>query len=320
MCMSVRQSSTTAFRISGPELTSAECTDARCEFAAAATGPGAVTALALAGVLALLAFAYIRDARTECRNERRRVLDERDAFERFAERVADVDPVPVETRRGPPERVERGLNAGARPDGGDAALRRVLSAYRDTVMALPHYRSEYDETVAESLSAELGPDTTTALASDGTLSPGAQSALVRRSRRAVDAREELADAVAGEVERLTEAESALADVDRRRRRLVGHLDGMKSGPAVDAAIDVWRRLGELERDCDDLAADRQRELDDPPMTLGETVTDEGDRAFYAYLYGATDGPRYPVLAQSASLADRVREDRSRVGSRVAGGH
>lgn len=317
--MSVRQSSTTAFRISDPELTSAECADAGCELVAAATDPAAVTALALAGVVALLAFAYVRDARAECRDERRRVLDERDAFERFAERVADVDPVPAETQRGPQEWAKRGLNAGARPDGGDPALRQVLSAYRDTVMALPHYRSEYDETVAESLSAELGPDTATALASNGTLSPGAQSALVRRSRRAVDARERLADAVAGEIERLTEAESALADVDRRRRRLVGHLDGMESGPAADAAIDVWRSLGELERDCDDLAADRQRELDDPPMTLDETVTDGGNNAFYAYLYGATDGPRHPVLAQSASLADLVREDRSRVGSRVAGG-
>ena len=312
--MSVRQSPTTAFRISDPELTSAECPGVGCELAAAATGPGAVTALALAGVVALLAFAYVRDARTECQNERRRVLDERDAFERFAERVASVEAVSVETRQSPPDRV-----VGARPDGGDAALRQVLSAYRDTVMALPHYRSEYDETVAESLSAELGPDTATALASDGTLSPGAQSALVRRSRRAADAREQLADAVAREVERLTDAESALADVDRRRRRLIGHLDGMESGPAVDAAIDVWRRLGELERDCDGIAADRQRELADPPMTLDGTVTDEGDRAFYAYLYGATDGPRYPVLAQSASLADLVRDDRDRVGSLVAGG-
>jgi len=317
--MSVRQGSTTAFRISDPELTSAECTDAGCELAAAATGPAAVTALALAGVVALLAFAYVRDARTECRNERRRVLDERDAFDRFAERVADVDPVPAETQRSPQERAKRHLNAGTRPDGGDVALRRVLSAYHDTVMALPHYQSEYDETVAESLSVELGPDTATALASDRTLSPGAQSALVRRSRRAVDARERLADVVAGEIERLSEAESALADIDRRRRRLVGHLDGMESGSAADAAIDVWNRLGELERDCDDLAADRQRELDNPPMTPGETITDRGDRAFYAYLYGDTDGPRYPVLAQSATLAERVRADRDQVGSRVTGG-
>ncbi|WP_456264202.1 DUF7260 family protein, partial [Halorubrum ezzemoulense] len=44
-----------------------------------------------------------------------------------------------------------------------------------------------------------------------------------------------------------------------------------------------------------------------------------ERPFYAYLYGPTDGPRYPVLAQIAEVADRIRADKDRVGGRIARG-
>ena len=86
-------------------------------------------------------------------------------------------------------------------------------------------------------------------------------------------------------------------------------------PETDAALDVWDRLTDLERECDGVAADRQRSLDDPPLT--PDLDDDGGRPFHEYLYGPTDGPRHPVLAQVAELADRIRADRDGVATRIA---
>lgn len=315
-------STATAFRIPSHEPAVAECTSLSCALGEVVTDPGAVTAVVIAGLVAFVAFAYVRDAKTTARRERRRVLDERDAFEEFSARVADLDPAPAKLTTagfdGSVVGVNRVDTVAGSGRGGDVRLRRVLAAYRDTVMSLPHYRSEYDETIPESLAAELGPDTATSLASNGTLSTGAQSALVERSRRAATARSDLADAIGAEIDALTDAEAELACVDRRRRRLIEHLDGVEHN-RTGAAIDVWDRLDGLERECEELAAGRQRVLDDPPMAPDLGSERDEDRAFYSYLYGGTDGPQFPVLAQVSELAERVRTDADRVASQVAHG-
>jgi hypothetical protein len=318
--MSVHSGASTAFRIPTAESRSiAECTTLPCEVGAAATTPTAVVAVVIVGLAAFLAFAYVRDAVDAGRREQRRVLAERDAFEEFADRVSALDPAPTGATTSGFDGSVAAVRAVDRvSDPGDVRLKRVLSAYRDTVMSVPHYREEYDETVPESIAAELGPDTATALASNGTLSAASQSALVRRGRRAAEARSSLADAIGEEIDALRAFENDLAGVDRRRRRLLEHLDGV-SGPGAGAAIDVWERLDDLERECDEIAAERQADLADPPMTPDAALDVDDDRAFYEYLYGPTDGPRFPVLAQVSELAERIRTDRDRVATRLADG-
>lgn len=320
--MSSRPGAAGVLRIQDVEPATAECTSLSCDLTATASEPGVVTALVITGVVALVALAYVRDAKDDCRSERRRVLDERAAFEEFADRVSGFDPAPASSTasslNGPMATV-RTVSAGNGGNGiDDVRLRRVLAAYRDTVMSLPHYREEYDETIPESLAAELGPDTATALAANGTLSAGAQSALVRRSRQAADARSSLADAIGAEIDALSGYETDLNRVDRRRRRLLEHLDGM-NGDGTDAAIDVWRRLEELEDEVDEVAVERQHTLNDPPMTVDAPGDGADNQSFHEYLYGSTEGPNRPVLAQIGELVDRIRTDRDRVAKRVAGG-
>ncbi|MUW13849.1 hypothetical protein GJ633_03590 [Halorubrum sp. CBA1125] len=312
--MSVRTGSTTAFRVPSAEPAAPECTSLSCTLGDLLTEPGVATAAVVAGIAALIAFAYVRDARTACERERRRVLDERDAFERFADRVAAFDPAPTDATatEGPVASVHQ-VKSGS---GTDVTLQRVLRAYRDTVMSLSHYGEEYDETVAESLSAELGTDTATSLATNRTLSAAAQTALVDRSRHAAAARESLADGIDAELDALSDAESRLSRIDRQRRRLLAHLEGIDGRHRTDASIDVWNRLDELEDECDAAAADRQQTLRNPPLTADSPATGEDDTDFYRYLYGSLDGPQYPVLAQITDLADRLRDDRDRVAQGI----
>ncbi|SMO63834.1 DUF7260 family protein [Halorubrum cibi] len=322
--MSVNRGGDVAFRIPSEPALEPECTSLSCELSAAAAEPGVVTTVAVAGLLALVTFAYVRDAETACRRERRRVTDEHDAFEEFADRIAALDPSPTETTE--PTKPSAAATsqligthrAGSGRAVGDLRLRRVLDTYRDTVMSLPHYTEEYDESVAESLAAELGPDTTVSLASNGTLSPALQSAFVDRSRRAAAARRSLADAIDVELDALDDAGATLSGVDRRRSRLNQHLDGIPHGRRVDASIDVWERLGDLESECNAVAIDRQSTLRDPPMSP-ERVAGDVETGFYEYLYAPMDGPDHPVLASIATVVDRLREDRDRVARRIADG-
>ena len=322
--MSAHRGGDVAFRIPQESAVEPECTSLACEASSMATEPAVVTAFALLGLATLVAFAYVREAKTCCRRERRRVTDERDAFEEFADRIASLDPVPADATGQP----NGGPVIGAYPTGstraigttggpGDTRLRRVLDAYRDTVISLPHYTEEYDETVAESLAAELGPDTTTSLASNGTLSPGLQSALVDRSRTAAQARTTLADVIDAELDDLDDTEATLTRIDRQRTRLNEHLEGVPPGVRTDASIDVWQRLDGLEGECDAVASARQASLRDPPIPPEVGPTDGVDPNFTEYLYGSIEGPRYPVLASIASLAERIRTDRERVARRIA---
>ncbi|MWV64009.1 hypothetical protein GRS48_04110 [Halorubrum sp. JWXQ-INN 858] len=309
------------FRIPHEEPIAAECASLTCELSAAATEPGFVTGVVVFGLVALVAFAYIRDAKACCREERRRVIDERDAFEEFSNRVASLDSTPVDAAStsldGPVIGIQRGSGLHA---PGDVRLRRVLDAYEDTVLSLPHYTEEYDETATESLAAELGPDTTATLSTGGTLSPELQSALVTRSRHAAGSRADLADAIGAEIDALTDAETTLTRIDRERRTLHEHLDGVPPYARFDAQVDVWERLAVLEDRLDDAAVERQRRLRDPPMAV-DFVTDDGGDAptFYRYLYGSLEGTSYPVLAAFSSLAERIREDRDRLVGRIAYG-
>lgn len=316
--MSIQSGGDARFRIPREDPVGADCTSVTCELSAAATEPAVIGAVALLGLVAFVAFAYIRDARECCREERRRVVDERDAFEEFADRVEGFDPTPMDETTaaldGPVVGVQRG---GGFVTPGDVRLRRVVDAYTETVISLPHYTQEYDETVAESLAAELGPDTTATVLSGGTLSPELQSTIAARSRQASTSRSSLVDAIDEELDAIETAETRLTEIDQRRRRLDEHLDGISDEKATGARIDVWERLGELESACEEVAADRQQRVQDPPMSVN-IGGDDGSPGFYEYLYAPLESVTHPVLAEIAELADRIRADRDRLARRIAG--
>ena len=315
--MSVHRGGEIRFRIPARETLESGCVGSGCDPLTVVSDPAVVAALVCAGLFLTVAVAYIRDAKATCRQERRRVVDERDAFEEFGDRVAALSP--TTTREGstePATLAVPGLTAALPVADGDRS--RVLAAYRDTVVSLPHYRAEYDETVGESLAAELGEDTAVSLASNETLSPGLQSTLVDRSRRAAAARGSLAAAIDVEVDRLERAGDRVASIDRRRERLVDHLTGLTGETALDASIDVWERLDALEAECDAVAGDRQTQLSEPPRQIrGSRPSPPVDVAFTKYLYEPSTGPDHPVLAAIAAAADRLRRDRDRVATRIA---
>lgn len=290
------------FRVGSNREFAAECTDLTCAAATALTEPVVVYGTVLIALVVALAFAYVEDARECCRRERRQVAAERDALAAFARRIADMDPAPM-TDGG----VTRDVRV-PRKHGNDGDLAAVERAYRETVMAVPHYEEEYGDSYLESLSEEFGSDAAVAVRTADRLTPALKRALIERSRSARSARAGLADAVAAEEEAVEEAAERLEGVDRERGVLVSHLESDRAG--FDACADVWNRLGDLESACDEGVADRQSDLRDPPMH-------DGSASFYGYLYAPIESTSYPVLAEWTRLADRIRDDRKRVERRLS---
>lgn len=315
--MSTPTGSTVLFRVADGELSVGGCGSLACEIGGVATEINIITGVVFVGVAGLVALAYVQNAREACRHERRRVLDERNAFVEFADRVNSLDPVPVESQTA----FAGGSSTGLHREIGsknttDPTLRQVVIMYRETVMSVPHYETEYDETVHESMAAELGPDATTSLATNGTLSPPTQRALVSRGREAADARTSLADAINMELNALSNANTELASIDRRRRRLLEHLAETKTDE-IGAALDVWNQLEDIETEAETAATERQQSLREPPLRIDPAMSDAGGVGFYDYLYGGSEGPRHPVLAQVIDLITTIREDRDHAAIQIA---
>jgi hypothetical protein len=237
----------------------------------------------------------IADARRTVQRERRRTIDEREALGAFAGRVSELSV----------DSTDAGVQVGARfvTANTTSAVAAVREAYEQTVMAVPHYRTEYDDTYVESLTAEFGPTVATA-ATRPRLTSAARAGLVDAAKSARADRARFVEALDTEDqglraagERLGEllAEAAELDTEPLDKLDFGSLDALRA------------RLCVLEQHTEAVANTRQTALHDqhtdfslsvPGMTLPE------------YLYQTCD-TQYPVLSQVARTAlvlKRIRDD------------
>ncbi|WP_141212996.1 hypothetical protein [Halorubrum sp. Ea1] len=264
------------------------------------------------GLTMLLAVGYVQDGIETCREEQKRVISERDAFQTFLRRVRSVEPVKTDSPT--PASVDTSGTSHiscTNTAPGDATFKHVLSAYEETVRSVPHH-TEYDETLAESLASELGEDIVTALATNKILVPATQRALIERSQQAIESRTTLAKAITTEIDALTDARVDLDAIERQRYNLRAHLDTVERNRS-EAAFDVWCTLNDLKAEADDIAQRRQETLQTTPTGITPTPTDASDDVdFYEYLHGIEGTPRYPVLSAVATLGSAIQADRKQI--------
>ncbi|WP_455429077.1 DUF7260 family protein [Haloarcula brevis] len=172
---------TVLFPVKDIEPATDGCRGLSCEFAGFVIDPSVVAGIVFIGVGVLVGLGHVRSASEACQCERHRVLNECDAFKEFADRVAALNPVSVvsaiATAGGSSTKHHQTIRSG---NATDSTLRRVVLIYKETVMSVPHYEAGYDETVPESMAAELSPDTAASLATNSRTSSWYASR--RRSR------------------------------------------------------------------------------------------------------------------------------------------
>ena len=242
--------------------------------------------------------AILREAREALRVERRRTVDEREAFETFRSRVRSIA-AETSTRRPQttaPSPLRRDTDATGR------GLVAVRNAYRETVMAVPHYDEEYNDTYERSLAAEFGPELAAALTRESTLRERCRSSVLAKTDDAIASREELLSVVESESESVSRAAADLVPV-------ADELETFARTEFCDGrfgTLDAYRaRLDVLAERCETVGTRRQRDRADGERSasLDDTVSD-----VQTYLYQELP-VTYPVLAAVAGVAGRIESVR-----------
>jgi hypothetical protein len=234
--------------------------------------------------------------------ERRRTVDELEAFRAFRDKLREIRTrrVALDTSTTP---VMREAVTVAAEKGG---LRAVRDAYESTVMSVPHYTDEYDDIYPVSLAEEFGPDVATALTQRTAFDERTKRAVLSAASEARLRRETLREALDIECESLESGRETLLPV-------AVELDELGTASLESRAfgtVDAYRaRLTVLEKRCDDVATDRQATLREQRHDLW--LPAEGPDVA-TYTYQALD-VNYPILSAVAAVAERISDARTKVG-------
>ena len=255
----------------------------------------------------------LEGARETVRVERRRTADERAAFASFRSRL---DAIPATTAAG--VTADRRFD-GPQPIGYETPrmgteLLAVRDAYQSTVMSVPHYEEEYNDTYAASLAAEFGPELAAALTCESALHEHVRRSVLDQTTTAIETRDEFETVLEREQASVRAASEELRSLDDSVASL-----GETAVDRLDfGGLDAHRaRLEVLERRCDEVATTRQRER----VAVERSMHFDGETDdVQTYLY--QDLPvTYPVLAAVAAVGrriDAVRRDVERAIIEVAG--
>ncbi len=262
--------------------------------------------------------ALLDEARTALRVERRRIVDEREAFRTLRSRVDSIGSETLQ-RTGANGSASHGLaertgaigsvgSSSASPGSGLVAVR---NAYEETVMSVPHYEIEYDDTYERSVAAEFGPELAYALTRTSRFHAKYKRSLVDAIGTAIEEREAFLETVRTEAESIDRAESRLSPIeDEIETMATAERDGEEFGFGT---LDAYRnRTTTLMADCDRIAARRQRLLADHDRDL--RLGDDLDLPTYLY---ADLSVTYPVLAAVGRVGDRLDDVKRRIERAMA---
>ena len=259
-----------------------------------------IALLLLTAVLAFLVLAaivHVREAVSVVEEERNRLEAERDAFDAFSRRVANLDV--AEAAR--PVTAGGGM-AAMSSTAPDDRLERIQSAYRETVMDVPHYEADYGEPLTENLAAEFGDAIAYAVADGDQLTPQLKAALLEASREASQSRSSFISTLEAEAEALEEARASIEEIeDERASRAAAPL----TERSYEQLVADWKHLGGLSERCRRLVRDRQERI------RSTSVATRNGPDLHSYLYEELPVD-HPVLADLLELSESVEDLRSRI--------
>ena len=239
----------------------------------------------------------------ELRRERRRTTDELEAFRAFEDQVRMIPSENSEFER-------RCVVGSAATTVGSTGLERVREAYESTLMSVPHYLEEYDDSYVESLAEEFSPDLASALTDGTEFNEQCKRMLLSAVSSAQTARDSLIDVIDRERKSVLEAESDLASLSAE----CAELRSIRFERKQFGTLDAYRaRLGVMTDKCERVSERRQDAIFDQRRIrwLPSDVTD-----VTTYLYSDLDFD-YPVISVVAELLDLIEELLRRIERAIA---
>jgi hypothetical protein len=177
-------------------------------------------------------------------------------------------------------------------------VRKVLNAYSETVMAVPHYSTEYDDSIYQSMAVEFGAPVVEYMNENNNPSDVILNKIMRESRTALSRRERFIPLLHEEQDSLIQMESRINDVEERILELKNRTD--------DYNEICPSNLDTLQSRCDTIACDRQSLIHDRLISSLSGVDEE---SLLKYLYGERDF-RYPVLSEIVRCRRKIRKIRN----------
>ena len=240
-------------------------------------------------------------------DERECLTAERTAFSRFHKQIAamgmDID---VHTLATPQKEATTGsvITKTSEEPTHSSRLSHVRAAYRDTVMSVPHYEDDYDQALDEHLAEEFSPELASAITTADTFTPPLKEALLAGCHRAIESRQALFGALEQEADSLHQAYDTLEEIETA-------LDEMNQRPipawSIEELTTDYERLRNFERQCEELAAERQAQLHSQRVRGPK----QADEDFNEYLYESLS-VTYPVLADTAACSSLLRTAQRRL--------
>lgn len=245
--------------------------------------------------VALASLVFLPRAQKLCERERHRATVEYDAFDEFLSQLQGFSSVgsatAVESVGSGPLMHQQGV---AQVDG----LAKVRDAYRETIMAVPHYQEDYNEPLIENMSAELGDEIAHATIDGGQLVQPLKQGLMAAAK---DARDRRADFL----EMLDEEGDSLERHANKLDELSNRIDHVAAPRCSDETYNgLRRRRKRLRRSADDIESTIATRQSD--RTEGRTASVQAMQGadLQEYLYSTMD-VNYPVLAEGTRLLAQI---------------
>lgn len=242
----------------------------------------------------------ISSALSHLETEYSRVATEQTAFDRFGSRIETISPdrIPSQDRR-----------VGYEQHVATQTLAAVREAYTETVMNVPHYEDDYNDTYAESLTEEFGPEIAVMLTESDHFLPAVKSKLIAEIDTAIQQRETFQQLVDRERQSLRSAATEIRSVSDRLAGLSGTDFESVSFGALDA---FYRQTDVLITACDEIAADRQDDLVAIQRLWRSNASIPALLDYFYQLLSVT----YPVLATLGELGETIARVRGEIEAAI----
>lgn len=226
------------------------------------------------------------------RRERSLVSAEQRAYEEFATEVQSL------SISGHPFDTGSALQF-AGPKRGESTLEKIRNLYHDTVMSVPDFEREYNESFEEHFSAEFGPDVSSLLFDTQAVPPSIKPLIRTHADRVIRDRETILDGIDQEERSLRDSQTDLEPIHR-------YTVGLRSDDIVVASDPELERMYDRSIECssqlESIIQRRQREV----VEINRQTSGATDVFLQEYLYQETT-VSYPVLSTATRKMSRLKE-------------
>lgn len=227
--------------------------------------------------------------RVSVQTERRCVIDEREAFDAFRDRVESINTTdPDQTYDGP-----QSLQLEHTP-----GLDRVRNAYKNTVMSTSNYETEYNDTYKQSVVEEFGPEVGLLLTNGVCFDQQLKKAVLDNIHYSQKKRDELLQTLEIETESIDTVEGKVRPV---LDELQGFAKKCSAGQDYGVLEAEWTRLDLLSEKTDKIAHNRQKAIKRQRKVL-KLTSDQPD--IPTYLYHDFEN-KYPLLSELVDIRSQI---------------